>query len=351
MTITIEEATEKDAAAWDAYVQENPAATFFHRSGWARVIASAYGYASPSLIARRGQEIAGLVPLTFVNSPLTGKALISTAFTVGGGILADDEKVAEALGAAALARGADLGVNFVELRGGHGGPPQSGGAWHARSGFHAGFCLNIPGADVDLLKIVPRKRRAEIRKSLALLDQGALQICEQADAKRFLTLYRASLHTLGTPVFPFRFLDALCTEFRDAIAFTTILHNERPVVSLLSFQFRNEILPYYVGAVPQARALRAFDLAYWHQLCRAQEKGLTLFDFGRSKIDSGSFGYKKTWGITPEPLTYLYGLVHATEVPQINVSNPRYALASRVWQRLPLPVATFGGSLLARHFA
>ncbi|MEM1193189.1 MAG: FemAB family XrtA/PEP-CTERM system-associated protein [Pseudomonadota bacterium] len=352
MTLTIDLASDDDAAAWDDYVLANPLASFFHRYGWARLIRAAYGYASVYLVARQGGDIVGVLPLIFVNSPLTGKALISTAFTVGGGIVADDGETANALAAAALARGKALGVNYVELRSDTGSvAPAGGDLWHARAGLHAGFTLSIPPQGTDILTAIPRKRRAEIRKSLGLAGDGALTICEKPEVSRFLQLYRASLHALGTPVFPARYLEALVVQFGDDIGFTTILHGQKPVVSLLSFFHRDQVLPYYVGAVREARALRAFDLVYWHQLHRAQENGLAIFDFGRSKIDSGSFGYKKTWGLTPTPLTYCYGLVRAATVPQINVINPKYALASRVWRHLPLPIATMGGAILARHFA
>ena len=35
---------ERDSARWDAYVDQCPQATFFHRAGWQRVLRQAFGH-------------------------------------------------------------------------------------------------------------------------------------------------------------------------------------------------------------------------------------------------------------------------------------------------------------------
>ena len=81
----------------------------------------------------------------------------------------------------------------------------------------------------------------------------------------------------------------------------------------------------------------------------ARQRGLKLFDFGRSKRDTGAFAFKKNWGFEPEPLYYEYHLVKAREVPEINPLNPKYRLLVATWKRLPLPVANALGPLIARN--
>ena len=68
----------------------------------------------------------------------------------------------------------------------------------------------------------------------------------------------------------------------------------RPVSSVLSFYFRDEVLPYYAGDVPEARELAANDFKYWELMRRACERGCEVFDYGRSKRGAGSFAFKKT---------------------------------------------------------
>jgi hypothetical protein len=81
---------------------------------------------------------------------------------------------------------------------------------------------------------------------------------------------------------------------------------------------------------------------------RAADRGARLFDFGRSKQDTGSYHFKKHWGFQPEPLPYAYHLVRATEIPNVSPTNRKYRLFIKGWQRLPLPVANALGPWLAR---
>jgi hypothetical protein len=83
---------------------------------------------------------------------------------------------------------------------------------------------------------------------------------------------------------------------------------------------------------------------------RASEKGCTKFDFGRSKIDSGAYDYKKLWGIEPKPLTYRIKLVGDDALPDINADNPKFALFSKAWPHLPAFAANRLGPLLAPNF-
>ena len=41
---------------------------------------------------------------------------------------------------------------------------------------------------------------------------------------------------------------------------------------------------------------------YWEVMRRAGERGCPMFDFGRSKIGTGAYAFKKNWGFEPEPL-------------------------------------------------
>ena len=82
---------------------------------------------------------------------------------------------------------------------------------------------------------------------------------------------------------------------------------------------------------------------------RSAEQGIQVFDFGRSKNDTGPYKFKKHWGFEPEPLHYEYHLVKATAVPEVNPLNPKYQLFIRAWKKLPLPVANRIGPFLAKN--
>lgn len=345
--LSISEAAEDDAASWDAYVAASPDATFFHRFGWRRVIESAYGHKACYLQATRGGRIVGVLPLIDVASPLFGRNLISTAFTVGGGAAADDAEARARLAEAALEEGRRRRVGYVELR----SRSAALEGWRVKDDVYAGFEKSIPADEGEALNAIPRRRRADLRKALDAFAAGELSVSFDADWREFYALYACAMRDHGTPVFPRSFLAEIMAEFRDGVDILVIRAHDEPLLALFSFYFRDRVMPYYIGGRGDARDRRAFDLALWLQLRRGAERGARVFDLGRSKYGSGSFAYKTHWGFEPKPLEYEYGLVRAREIPNVNPDNPKFAAAVAAWRRLPLPVANFAGPILARHIA
>src|SRR5262249_21683855 len=78
-------------------------------------------------------------------------------------------------------------------------------------------------------------------------------------------------------------------------------------------------------------------LMYWHLLERAIERGQSVFDFGRSSPDSGTYDFKQQLGAKPEPSVWQYYVRNGT-IGQMRADNPKYRRVMRVWQRSPRPV-------------
>lgn len=343
--IEIKVGTTCDRMRWDAYVRAHSDATFFHLSGWGAAVKQAYGYKTHYLAAERAGALAGVLALTEARTPLLGASLVSTAFSVGGGPLADDEEVLAALLNAAAKLADEKQANYIECRSEFDAPD-----WQTKTGLHAGFETDLIANENDALAAIPRKRRAEIRKALEAANDGALSIRHNGEADLFYTLYAHSLHRLGTPVFPKRFLSALLAEFPQQTEISIADYHGKPVAALVSFQFKNTALPYYVGAANEARTSRAFDYLYWQAMRRAVQNGCTRFDFGRSKIDSGAYAYKKHWGIEPHAIAYQIKLIGAKDMPDVNANNPKFAAFSKLWPYLPSVAANRLGPLLAPNF-
>jgi FemAB-related protein (PEP-CTERM system-associated) len=330
-----------DAARWDAFVDGCAEATFFHRSGWREIIESVFGHRTHYLIAARGERIVGVLPLAEVRSLLFGHALSSLPFAVYGGAAVVEPQARAALHEAAVALAQRLGVQHLELRNRQPTEP----AW-PRQDLYVTFRKAIaPDADANLLAI-PRKQRAMVRKGI----QRGLRSEIDADVDRFFALYADNQHRHGTPPYPKRYFAALRRVFGDACEILTVIDTGgRPVSSVLSFYFRDEVLPYYAGDVEAARELAANDFKYWELMRRACARGVRVFDYGRSKRGSGSFDFKKNWGFAPEPLHYEYRLLRRATIPQNNPANPRYGAFIALWRRLPRPVVNAIGPAIARH--
>jgi FemAB-related protein (PEP-CTERM system-associated) len=330
-----------DVERWDAFVASCPEATFFHRAGWRQVIEEALGHRCHFLLAEAQGQIQGVLPLGHVRSRLFGNALISAPFCVYGGAAAVSEAARRALEAAACDLARELGVDYLELRNREPHNPD----WPAKRELYVTFRKAIdPDPEVNL-KAIPRKQRAMVRKGIKAGLVGELD----AGVERFYPVYAESVRNLGTPVFPRRLFERLAAVFGDDCEVLTVTLEGRPVAGVMSFYFRDEVLPYYGGSMAMARQVKANDFMYWNLMERAAGRGVRVFDYGRSKVGTGSYSFKKNWGFEPEPLHYEYQLVAARQVPQVNPLNPKYRLFVEAWKRLPLPVANWLGPRIARN--
>jgi FemAB-related protein (PEP-CTERM system-associated) len=317
----------KDRTAWNRFVHEAADGTFFHLAEWQDVLREAFGHRSYYLLAERGGEICGVLPLALVSSVLFGKALISTPFCVYGGIVASDDAAHAALTHEACALAQRLNVDYMEFR----NRRQQHPTWPSKD-LYVTFRKAIePESEANMLAI-PRKQRAMVRKGI----QKGLQSRIDAEAKDHYNLYSESVRNLGTPVFARKYLDTLKRVFGDACEILTVVHEGTPVASVLSFYFRDEVLPYYGGGGLAARPVAGNDFMYWEVMERARQKGLKIFDYGRSKRGTGAFEFKEHWGFEPEPLHYEYFLVKTKSMPNLSPTNPSYSRAIGLWKRMPL---------------
>ena len=342
MSLTVREMTAADFARWEGYVAAHPQATFFHRPGWKRVIEASFGQACPSLCAERHGQIVGILPLAHYKSALFGNALISNGACMGGGPLADDDAAYDALDQAAIALLHRVGASYIEYR----RPLRRHADWAFKDDLYANFERPLAEKEDDNLKQIPRKQRADVRKTL---DNAALSDVLDDSVDVFHALYAESVRNLGTPVFAKKYFRNLKAEFGADCDILNIFHEGRPVSGVLSFYFRDKVMPYYAGASGNSRGLRAADFMYWRLGRRAVERGYRVFDFGRSKVGTGPYAFKKNWGFEPEPIVHEFYLPGGGSLPEVNPTNPKYRLMISVWKKLPLPVANLLGPLIVRN--
>ncbi len=329
---------EAGLAAIDAFVCGHPDGQIFQRPQWLRAVAEGCGQGGFYIVAHdAGGRMTGVVPVTEMRSLLFGKALVSSGFAVGGGILAD-AATAEIMSDALWQAAQDKAFGSIELRGG----TSPGSDWSAEDGAHANFARDLAIDDDAELLAIPRKQRAEVRKAIGFaLDVEIGRADRDRDAH--YAIYAASVRNLGTPVFPRRLFDAMLDRFADA-EIMTIRRQGVALASVLSFRHRGTIMPYWGGGTADARTWRANDALYWELMRHARATGCMRFDFGRSKVGSGAYAFKKNWGFAPEPLRYwTRGAARA-----VSPNDARYQRKIELWKKLPLPVANLLGPLISR---
>ncbi|AMK75882.1 MULTISPECIES: FemAB family XrtA/PEP-CTERM system-associated protein [Methylomonas] len=324
---------------WDHYVMAASDGSFFHLSAWQQVIKQAFAHDTYYYYTEQDGEITGILPLTHVNSLLFGNSLVSNAFCVYGGIVASNDEAFAALQAQAQQLARELGVDSLEMRNRQQHHPD----WPHKE-LYVTFRKELDPYVEKNLNAIPRKQRAMVRAGI----KAGLSSVIDDNVERLYRAYSESVRNLGTPVFPKKYFQILLDVFGENCEVLTIEHEGQLVASVMSFYFKGEVLPYYGGGTDAARDLKGNDFMYWEVMRRAVEKGCKIFDYGRSKVGTGSYRFKKHWGFEPEPLYYEVDLVKAKQIPEINPLNPKYRLFIAAWKRLPLPVSQLVGPWLAK---
>lgn len=337
---------------WDQFVMEHPAATFFHQWKWREVIASAFGYEPYYLLAEEAGTTMGVLPLFLVRSLLFGRSLVAMPWAVYGGILARTEEAQACLVQEAMAVAKKVGAKYVELRGNpylkHGlqAPTEISGAVIRRKDLYVTFIGEIDPNDEANFNRIPRKQRRMVRQGE---KHGLKAVIDNQRLREFYEVYAASVHNLGTPVFGYPYFETLVKHFGDNCKVFVVEYGEKVVAAVMVFFYKDQVMPYYGGALKGYLNLAPNDFMYWEVLRYGSAHGYKIFDFGRSKEGTGAFNFKRHWGFEPRPLPYFYYPVKSQEIPDTSPLNPKLQWAIRIWRSLPLKLTMALGPRIIRH--
>jgi FemAB-related protein (PEP-CTERM system-associated) len=352
--LRVRRALPGEDARWDAYVADHGGATFFHRTGWSRVVQEQFRHDPCHLVAERGREWLGVLPVFLTKSPFLGKNLISLPYAVYGGPLSSDADAHEALMQHVAALGLDLGVGFVELRNLGAGPDAN-----PRSDLYVTFRCDLPDDPSEVMARIPKKRRAEVRAarepkapaSKNRREQFGIRVTDDGSTEELFRLFAENKRRLGSPSLPCAWFEGLREEFgRDAVIHRAVEPSGRTVAAVMSFTFGDTVYAYYSGARDDFNHTGVNNYIYCAIMEWAVERGFRRFDFGRSRAGSGPAKFKTNMGFEAEPLHYEYLLIgQGAKIPEFHPSNPKLALPRKLWSKLPLTMSSRLGGRLSRY--
>ena len=344
-TYQVSELSYGDEHRWDEFIRRNDNGTFYHLSAWRSIIENQLHHRTHYLTCELDGALQAVLPLVHMKSRLFGNYLISLPFLVYGGPVSCSVDAAQAIINRAVELAHNLGVDQLELRNQR--PLEldlDDSEWITRI-THATFRKAIDADPEKNMKAIPRKQRAMIRKGI----EAGLTCEIDDDVSRLYPTLLECKRNLGTPFFGRRYLQSIKETFADDAEIITCVRGPETICSVMSFRYKDEILPYYGGGGMLARRFRGNDYMYWCVMEKACLEGVRVFDYGRSIIGSGAYNFKRYWGFEPEPLPYQHHLVRLSEPAKVTPTNPKYRRAIEIWQRLPLPIAGALGPVVARR--
>ena len=312
---------------WDQFVLSSPFGTFFHLSGWQKVVEDVLGHRYHPLAAFQGDRICGVFPIARVRNAFFGDSLISAPLAVYGGICANDSDSYGSL----LNAGGDLAarhaVNYLEMRNRYQPFPTS----LPGRDLYVTFTQDLTPGPEKLLQGLPRDTRYAVRKS----QKAGLDWVKDLDDADFYDIYAHSVHRLGTPVFPRKLFTRLREVFQSQVRVFGVAKGKKAIAGVMCFYFNDIVLPYYGGALDGYHKDSPNNFMYWNLIEQSSKEGLREFDFGRSKRGTGSYRFKAAWSMVETELPYRYHLIKAKEVPHLSPIDKKFQLPVAAWRRLP----------------
>lgn len=342
MTIRLYRDTDHDH--WDTYVMASQQASCYHMIGWKKVIEKSFGHNTYYLLSEdENKKINGILPLVHLKSLLFGNFTVSLPYFNYGGICADNNEIStQLLHEAATIAGVQK-MDHIELR--H--------IYHSVADLpvktsKVSMQLTLPQTKEELWISFPSKLRSQVQRPIK--EQMYARVGQQEELDDFYDIFSRNMRDLGTPVYSKSFFRNILEEFPKNTWICTVHTKEKtPVASAFLVGFKK------ILEIPWASSLRAYNrlspnmLLYWSVLEYACNQGYKFFDFGRSTAGEGTYKFKEQWGAKPIQLYWHYWMKNNGSLPEINPHNPKYKMAIKMWQRLPVVLTRLIGPHVVKN--
>lgn len=343
-SITTRLYTDSDRARWDAYAIASDHASCYHLIGWKKVIEEAFGHKTYYLLSEdENSHLNGILPIVHLKSLLFGNFAVSLPYFNYGGICADTKEIGDELLRAATDIARSEGIGHLELR-----QIQNFLTELPVKTTKVSMRLSLPSTSEELMKSFSSKLRSQIKRPLR--EGMYTKITGKEGLDDFYTVFSLNMRDLGTPVYGKSFFRHILESFPASARICTAYTKEkRPVASGFLMGFKETL------EIPWASSLRAYNrlspnmLLYWSVLEFACNQAFKIFDFGRSTPDEGTYKFKEQWGAEPIQLYWSYWLKNGGSLPELNPHNPKYKMAIKTWQKLPLYVTQLLGPHIVKN--
>lgn len=327
--------------SWREFVETHAVCSNYHRWGWKQVIEETFDWPAFYLVANSANKIQGVLPVVWQKSRLFGSFLTSLPFLNGGGLVAETPAAKNALLAEAVALAQRLRVRYLELR--HRSDPELDLPTKTHK---VAMILPVQQDTEKMWAALPHKVRTDIRKGMKsglTAEFGGQQLLDD-----FYDVFARNMRDLGTPVYSRSFFANMLRVFPEDNFICLVRHQNTPVAASFLMGYRQTIEAGWSSSRYDYLSMRPNMFLYWQILCFAAQRGFREFDFGRSSVGSGTHRFKQQWGSQERPLYWSYWVPKDAELPEVNKENPRYHLAIRLWQKLPVAVTKLIGPSIVK---
>jgi hypothetical protein len=329
---------------WDSLLLDGRDYSFFHTSGWAKVLKESYGFRPCYFADIEKGRLHFLMPFMEVGGAVTGRRGVSLPFTDQCEPFALHEGYLEAAVRQVIDHGARSGWKSVEWRdaGYFAEGVASSKAYYAHD-------VNLLGPEPELLKRFSPSNRRNIKKALRVGIE--VKIDQSADAlAEFCRLNGLTRKRHGLPVQPHVFFkkvfDHIITKGYGNIVSAS--HSGKIVAASIFFHFGKKSIFKFGASDMALQIFRPNNLLMWEAIKWYSQKGYETMSLGRTNIgDRGLSHFKRTFGGIERRLKYYrYDIRNRKFLEKGSRYGESYR---RLLARAPISVLRLAGRLFYRH--
>jgi FemAB-related protein (PEP-CTERM system-associated) len=326
---------------WDAYVERSPEASFYHLWSWQDINRDEFGHRTFPLAAVDDGRIVGILPVVQITSRLFGNLGCSMPFVNFGGPCSDSPAVEEALLTEARRLTDRERFDYLEIRSTRRLAGELPCTEHKVS-----LTVDLdPNPDV-VMASYKTDHRKHIKQAYKEGYTARFGGGELLDA--FYDVLTETWRDMGTPLYAKSYFQRIVATFGPAIRIGLVMSGDDVAAAQLTAYHKGMAEGMWLGIRAHYRRQKAGYVLYWELIQDACRHEMRRYHLGRSSVDSGSETFKKKWLAYPTQLYWHYVLRGRKDLPGLNVNNPKFQLAIKVWQELPMSVTRHLGPLVAR---
>lgn len=326
--------------AWDAFVAQDPGATFCHVAAWREIMTDVLGNECLYYAALDSTGTwEGALPLVRVRAPLLGHYLVSMPFLNAGGPIGT-LPARLALADAAVAEAKRSGADLVELRARHAVP---GGLRLSQRKITVS--LPLPETPAALWESFSSKLKSQIRRPQKAGFEARFGPEHRA---AFYDVFARNMRTLGTPVLPAALFERIADRLANHVVFGVVYRGADPVAAGCGFLWRDGFELTWAASRREHSAAAPNMLLYWSFMSHLIERGVRHFDFGRCTPGGGTHRFKQQWGGADVLLPWAQWTSRDVTAPP-TPDRPVFRAAAACWRRLPLALTNAIGPIIARR--
>lgn len=340
--LTTSHTADIDLEKWQRFVKLTDHSTIYHDARWKRLIEKNFMHDLHTVTCTdSNDELIGVLPLVHLNSRQFGSFTISMPYFNYGGPLAQNSEAEQALMKHAAKLSEELGCSHMEIR-----ETRTRRGWQATQ-RKVSMILPLPTADNILNANLGTKLRAQVNKARKHGLTVAFGGVELLDS--YYSVFSRNMRDLGTPVYSKSVFKDILETFPDSAFLAVASQKGTPLAVGFLLGHKDKLEIPWASSIRSKNHLGANMLMYREILKEAIQRKYQYFDFGRSTKEAATHRFKKQWGAKEHDLYWHYWTRGGEKVPELNPGNPKFKLAIKIWQLLPVALTRIIGPPLARN--